>query len=264
VLQVTHHRGPRLGALAVAVLDGQQLLDAVLAHTDHDEQAEPVVLTQAHADMHAVDEQVRVAMEAQRPRPEALVLALPVLAQPTDRRRRQAGGVLAEQLLQGRPEVAGRQAAQEKHRQHVVDLRRAARVGGQDLRAEPLALPRLLIETLVVDPGRPDRHGARADRHVPLAGTAVAHHQSLAVLVDLLDERRNVLVDLGLQGRRDHAPPPSRARSSNVTTISSFSPTGSLRTSFMACLPAGHTGIGLHQPGRYAAFLLRPIHNIWV
>jgi hypothetical protein len=30
-----------------------------------------------------------------------------------------------------------------------------------------------------------------------------------------------------------------------------------------AFLPA-ITGIGLHQPGRYAAFVLKPIHNIWV
>jgi transposase-like protein len=24
------------------------------------------------------------------------------------------------------------------------------------------------------------------------------------------------------------------------------------------------TAVGLHQPGRYAAFVLKPIHNIWV
>jgi hypothetical protein len=32
----------------------------------------------------------------------------------------------------------------------------------------------------------------------------------------------------------------------------------------MACLPAGFAGVGLDQPGRYAAFLFRPIHNFWV
>jgi hypothetical protein len=37
---------PRLGALAVAVLDRQQLLGGVLAHTDHDEQASPIVLAE--------------------------------------------------------------------------------------------------------------------------------------------------------------------------------------------------------------------------
>ena len=40
-----------------AVLDGQLLLDAVLAHADDDEPAQPVVLAQAHQDMDAVDEQ---------------------------------------------------------------------------------------------------------------------------------------------------------------------------------------------------------------
>ena len=46
VLEVAHHRGPGLGALAVAVLDGKQLLGAILADTDHDQQAQPVVLTE--------------------------------------------------------------------------------------------------------------------------------------------------------------------------------------------------------------------------
>src|SRR3954451_9079939 len=97
LLEIAHDRSPGLGALAVAVLDRQELLDAVLAHTDHDEQAEPVVLAEPDRDMDAVNEQVRVAMKPQRAGPEAFVLGLPVLAQPAYRRRRQARRVLPEQ-----------------------------------------------------------------------------------------------------------------------------------------------------------------------
>jgi hypothetical protein len=110
VLEIAHDRGPGLGALAVAVLDRQQLLHAVLADPDHAQQTEPVVLAQPDRDVDAVDEQVRVAMKPQRALPKARVLGLPVRAQPADRRRRQAGRVLAEQLLQRRAEVARREA----------------------------------------------------------------------------------------------------------------------------------------------------------
>ena len=49
LLEVAQDDGPRLGALAVAVLDGQQFLDAVLAHPDYDQQAQPVVFTEPGA-----------------------------------------------------------------------------------------------------------------------------------------------------------------------------------------------------------------------
>ena len=38
-LEVAHHRGPAVGALAVAVLDREQFLDTVLAYADDDQQA---------------------------------------------------------------------------------------------------------------------------------------------------------------------------------------------------------------------------------
>jgi RHS repeat-associated protein len=48
------------------------------------------------------------------------------------------------------------------------------------------------------------RHGARSDRQLALTRAAVAHHQPLAVLIELIDQRRHVLLDLGLQRRGDH------------------------------------------------------------
>ena len=204
VAQVAEHGRPGVLALAVAVLDREQLLLAVLTDADHDQQAQLGILAEPHADVHAVDEQVRVAVEPQLPRAERGVLGLPLLGQPLDRARRQPRGVLAQQIPQRRPEVAGREAVQIQDRQHLGHLRRPPRVRRQDPRAEPLALPGLLVDALVVHPRRPDRDRARADRHPPLPRPAVADHQPLAVLVDLVHERADVLIDLGLERRRDH------------------------------------------------------------
>jgi hypothetical protein len=145
-------------------------------------------------------------MKAQRAGAEALVLNLPVLAQAADRRGREPRGVLAEQLLKRRAEVPGREAAQVEHRQHVVDLRRSTRVGRQDPRAEPRALPGLLIHALVVDARRLNRDRARPDRHCALPGPAVADNEPLAVLAAHLGEPLDVLADLRLQRRRDDPP----------------------------------------------------------
>ena len=70
--------------------------------------------------MDPVHEQVRVSTEAQQPLAEPLVVRLPLLAQPAHRRRRQTGGVLAEQALERRAEVPCREAAQVQDRQHLV------------------------------------------------------------------------------------------------------------------------------------------------
>jgi len=100
-----------------------------------------------------------------------------------------------------------------RYRQHLGDLRRPARVGRQDLRAELLALARHHIDALVVDARRLDRHGARADRQLALTRPAVAHDQPLAVLVELRGEALDVVGDLRFQRRGDHPP---RALSSEV------------------------------------------------
>lgn len=72
------------------------------------------------------------------------------------------------------------------------------------LRAEPLALAGLLVDALVVDARRLHRDRARPDRHSPLPGAAVAHHQPLAIRVALVGEALDVIVGLGLQRSRDH------------------------------------------------------------
>jgi hypothetical protein len=92
---------------------------------------------------------------------------------------------------------------QVQDREHLGHLRRPSGVRRQDPRAEPLALT-FLIDALVVDLRRADRDRPRADRHAPLPRTTITDDQPLAVLIDLLRERGNVLLNLGLERRRDH------------------------------------------------------------
>ena len=106
-LEIAKHAGPALGRLAVAILDREELLDAVLPDTDHDQQTHLGILAETHLDVDPVHEQVRVAAEREQPLTEPVVVSLPLLAQPADRRGRQAGGILAEQALQRRTEIPG-------------------------------------------------------------------------------------------------------------------------------------------------------------
>ena len=74
---------------------------------------------------------------------------------------------------------------------------------------------------------------------LPLPGATVAHHQPLAVLAALVGEALDVVGSLGLQRGRDH---PTRALARELVErdrdLIVASPTGSLRTSSMACLPS--------------------------
>ena len=69
-----------------------------------------------------------------------------------------------------------------------------------------MPLTGLLIDALVVDPRRPHRHRTRRGHHLPLGVVAVADHQPVTVLVDLVGELLDVGGDLGLQRRRQHLP----------------------------------------------------------
>jgi hypothetical protein len=73
----------------VSALDRQQLLLAVLTHADHDQQADLRVLAEPHGDVDAVHEHAGVAGEPEVALAEPVVVLLPLLAHPCDRRRRQ-------------------------------------------------------------------------------------------------------------------------------------------------------------------------------
>src|SRR6185369_17852560 len=74
--QVTEHRLPTLGALARAVLDGDQLLRPVGPRADHHERAEAVVV-QPDVEMHAIDPDVHVVAIGEAAFLEGPVLGLP-------------------------------------------------------------------------------------------------------------------------------------------------------------------------------------------
>ena len=204
-LEIAEHARPALGRLAVPVLDREQLLAPVLTDADHDQQTHLWVLTEPDLDVDPVHEQIGVAVEAQQPLTESSVVSLPLLAQPADRRGRQAGGVLTEEPLQRRAEVPGREATEVQDRDHLPDLRRPARVRRQDPRAEPLP-PALLIDALVVHARRADRDRPGPDRHLPLTRATVADHQPAPILVGLVAEPLDVLVGLSPKRGGDHPP----------------------------------------------------------
>ena len=103
--------------------------------------------------MDAVDPQVDVVGAREVPGGEGAGFVLPLRGQAGDGGGRQPGAG-AEELLQCRPEIAGRQAVQVQQRQHLTHLRRLARPGRQDRRGEPLALARVGVDAAVVDPRR--------------------------------------------------------------------------------------------------------------
>ncbi len=60
------------------------------------------------------------------------------------------------------------------------------------------------VDTAVVDTRRCHRHRTRRSQNVTLVVVAVTHHQTVAVLVDLVGERVDVGGDLGGQRGREH------------------------------------------------------------
>ena len=204
VAQIAEHGRPRVLALAVAVLDREQLLLAVLADADHHQQAQLRILAEADADVHAVDEQVGVAVKPQLPGAERGVLGLPLLGQPLDRARRQPRGVLAQQIPERRPEVAGREPVQVQDRQHLGHLRRPPAYAGRIRELNRLRFPVSSSTRLSFTRGArtgtvPDPTVSLRSRARPLRTTSRLPSSSTSSTNDA-----DVLVDLGLERRRDH------------------------------------------------------------
>lgn len=92
VAQAKEQLAPALRALAVAVLERQELLPAIGVGADEHQHARPVVL-QARCEVDAIGPEVDVAVGAEITVLPALVLLLPGHHQPAYRRRREAGRV---------------------------------------------------------------------------------------------------------------------------------------------------------------------------
>lgn len=155
--------------------------------------------------MDAVDPQVHVVDLREIPLGECFRLVLPLRGQPGDRGRRQAGAA-AEELLEGGPEVAGRQSVQIQQRQHLGRLGGFAGPRRQDRRGELLACAGVGVDALVVDPWRLHRHRTGGGHHLPFGVVAVAHYQSVAIVVDFTGMSGDIVGDLGLQGCGEHLP----------------------------------------------------------
>jgi hypothetical protein len=93
---------------------------------------------------------------------------------------------------------------QVQQRQHLGHLRRLARPGRQDRRRKPAPLASHHVEALVIDPRGAHRHPAGGGEHGPFLVAAIAHHQSMPVVIDLVDELGDIGRNLGLQRRRQH------------------------------------------------------------
>ncbi len=95
---------------------------------------------------------------------------------------------------------------QVEQRQHLSHLRRLTRPSRQDRRGEPNTFSRHRIGALVVDPRLLHRHRTSRGRHRTGGMGAVAHHQPVAMLVDLTSVGLDVRGDLSQQRRRQHPP----------------------------------------------------------
>ncbi len=111
---VTQQVRPRLDRLPVAVGERDELLAPVSPDSDHDQQAQRVLL-EADVDVDPVGPEIDVVHTGQIPAGEDALLGLPRLGQLGDHRRRQASG-RAEELPKRRREVARGQAVQVEQR----------------------------------------------------------------------------------------------------------------------------------------------------
>jgi hypothetical protein len=105
--QIAQQLRPRLGRLAFAVSDRDELLGAVDPHA-HDHQAAQAGLLQADPEVHPVRPDIDVVPVGQVTAAKRLVVGLPGGQQPAHRGRRQPGRRAEERLQRGH-EVAGGQ-----------------------------------------------------------------------------------------------------------------------------------------------------------
>ena len=199
---------------------------------------------------------------------EGAILLLPAGREARDRRRRQPGGVLAEQHRKGLAEIPGRQAPEVEHRQHFRDLRRPAHVRRQDLARESLPLP-ALVDALVVDARGLDLDGAAAHRYLACPGRAIAHNHRATDGVALVLMTFDVAGHLGLESLPQHL---ARAHAGELVERHllerNFPGTGVMNYSQHGwrVLPPGRPAglVCVSDVGRIRRLSYTLIHNLWL
>jgi site-specific DNA recombinase len=195
---------PRLLALPVAVGDGDQLLLPLGGRPHQHQDALPPPF-QADVEVHPVGPHGDVPRARQRPLRPGLVVLLPDGPQTGDGRRREVGGVGAEDRPEGLGEVAGADPLEVEPGDQLLQALGPPQVPGQHGGGELLPLPR---GPPVVDPWLLDLDRADAGLDGPLRQVAVADHLAAPVVVLEVGVGVDPGGDLGRDGLGEHPPGP--------------------------------------------------------
>src|SRR4051812_13209200 len=203
VAQAEQELAPALGALAKAVLDGQQLLAAAGVGADQHQQTLPLVL-EPWGEMDAVGPEVDVVLGGEIALLPALMLLLPARGQAAHGRRRQAGRLGAEERGQGFLELARRHPLQVQPGQELLDVPGPPQVGRQHRRGE--ADRRRVPGATVANLGAAHLDRSDPGLDLPLGRVAVAHQAPATLLVRELGMDGKERLDLGLDRLHQHPP----------------------------------------------------------
>ncbi len=180
----------------VPVLDRDQLLSPVTAHTQQDQRAQAIVL-QTDPEVHARPP-TRTRSPRQVPSPEGPVLLLPGRRHPRDAGSRHARGLVPQQGIESFPEIARRKAPYVQHRKHLRHLRRPTHVRRKDRTGEAMIRPPIMHARSL------HFRRASAGRLSPRPASAVAHHQGPTVGAALGAVSLHVVGDFGVQSLHQH------------------------------------------------------------
>ena len=202
LLHPQQHLAPALGGLAHPVLDGQEVFLAAGVHANDHQHAQPLALA-AKGAVDAVRPQVHPLVVEPPPAPLA-VLLVPAALEPTDDVRRQpTGGLLAHQRADRLTHLPGGHPVQVQPRNRRIEACAAPNVGRHHRRAERLGRTRAAACL-----GHPHVHLAHTGENLAFRKVAVANHPLAPVGQLLLDEPRQVLLELRRDRRLDQ---PTRA-----------------------------------------------------
>jgi hypothetical protein len=151
----------------------------------------------------AVGPNVDVALVLERAAAPLLLLLDPGLLEPNDGRRRQAGSLRADQVLQVLREVAGGDALEVEPGDQLVDRLRPSKVRRQNLARETEALA-ILVNSSIIDARLLDVDHTDSGLDLARLAVAVSHNQPATVLVSLVGMIVDVCGNLRLDRLRQH------------------------------------------------------------
>src|SRR5262249_33817917 len=175
---------PRLLALALTVLNGDQFLLAVGRGPQQDQDALPAAF-QADVEVHAVGPDVGILLASQRAFAPVLVLLFPDALESGDGGRRQPLGLWAEQGRQRLTEVAGADPLEVEPGDQLLDALGLAQVRRQDRRGKLLSFAGrpAVVDSGLLDRDRPEARGDGAVGQVAVADDPATAARIPAVLV---------------------------------------------------------------------------------